>query len=125
VVPAPRDCPPLFPVFFKFNSALPQLDESAVSALVRWLLDHPETTLVVDGHSDSHGTAAANFELSRRRADEVVLRFTAQHLPRKRIARRAFGQYTPLVGLPELSAGNRRVDLSVQGAPDCPNPETP
>jgi OOP family OmpA-OmpF porin len=132
VAPAPsasaatvHDCPPLFPISFDLNNIHPQFHGPALPALISWLVEHPETTLVVDGHADSLGTAAANFELSRRRADEVVRRFLVAGLARRRISRRAFGQYTPIVGESELSARNRRVGLSVQGTYDCPSLETP
>jgi outer membrane protein OmpA-like peptidoglycan-associated protein len=132
VAPAPsapaatvHDCPPLFPISFDQNSSNPLFERPALPALVTWLLEHWETTLVVDGHADSLGTAVANLELSRRRADEVVRRFLVAGLSRKRISRRAFGQYTPIVGASELSARNRRVGLSVLGTYDCPNLEIP
>jgi outer membrane protein OmpA-like peptidoglycan-associated protein len=125
LAPTADDCPPLFPISFDLNSSKPQFQDPALPALITWLIGHSETTLVVDGHADSLGTAAANFELSRRRADEVVRRFLVAGLSRKRISRRAFGQYTPLVGASELSARNRRVDLSVLGTYDCHSLETP
>ncbi len=114
-----QDCPPLFPVMFDLGSAAPQFEETALATLVEWLVAHPDTTLVVDGHSDSVGSAAVNLALSQRRAGQMVKRFLAANLPRDRITRRAFGNYSPVVGAPEDAPQNRRVVLSVAGLKNC------
>lgn len=120
--PAP-DCPPLFSVSFGINSATPRFNRADLDALVAWLLDHPKSRLVIDGHADSKGTSVANLALSRCRADEMAKRFVSAHLSFERITLRAFGQYVPLVGIPEQSSKNRRVVLRVTGTANCPTSE--
>jgi outer membrane protein OmpA-like peptidoglycan-associated protein len=117
------DCPPLFSVSFEMNSDTPRFKRADLDALVAWLLDHPQSMLVIDGHADSQGTSAANLTLSRSRANEMAKRFVAAHLPFKRITLRAFGQYVPLVGIPEQSSKNRRVVLRVTKTANCPTSE--
>jgi hypothetical protein len=121
----PSDCAPLFPITFELNSAIPHFDPNALAGLVEWLLTHPDAILVVDGHADSLGSAVANFGLSQRRANQVAARFVAATIPKGRITRRAFGQYTPIVGTPDSSGRNRRVDLSIAGVANCPVSEAP
>ena len=126
VAPKPAvDCPPLFPISFGLNRAVPLYDPDAMVALVTWLLAHPQSILIIDGHADTQGSAFGNLGLSHWRADEMAKRFIAARLPSARITRRAFGQYVPLVGTPGQSSKNRRVDLSVTGTADCPVLEIP
>jgi len=119
------DCAPLFPITFEHNSAIPHFDPHAIIVLVDWLQAHPDAVLVIDGHADSLGSAVANFGLSQRRANQVASRFVAANIPKGRISRRAFGQYTPIIGTSDSSGRNRRVDLSIAGASNCPLPEAP
>lgn len=125
VAASPVACAPLFPITFELNSAMPHFDPNALAALVEWLLAHPDAILVIDGHADSLGSAVANFGLSQRRATQVAARFVAANIPKGRITRRAFGQYTPIIGTPDSSGRNRRVDLSIAGVANCPLPEAP
>lgn len=118
----PADCPPLFAVSFHSDSATPIVDEQRIGALAAWLTAHPAALLVVDGHANSRGNATENLVLSRRRATRVATLFQQAGVPFERITRRAFGAYAPLVGTPEPSSQNRRVTLSVSGAPACPAP---
>lgn len=118
----PADCPPLFAVSFHSDSATPIVDEQRIGALAAWLTAHPAALLVVDGHANSRGNATENLVLSRRRATRVATLFQQAGVPVERITRRAFGAYAPIVGTPEPSSQNRRVTLSVSGAPACPEP---
>lgn len=115
----PDDCAPLFPVTFALGGVTPMYDSEALTTLVEWMASHGQANLVVDGHSDSLGTAATNLALSHRRASEMVKRFIRAGLSSTRITRRAFGNYTPVVGTREDSPKNRRVVLSVAGTRDC------
>ena len=114
-----RDCPPFFAIRFARGSAAPQFEQDALVELVSWMNVHPESNLVVDGHSDSLGSPAVNLGLSRQRADRVVKRFLVAGFPRDRMTRRAFGDYIPIVGAMETSAENRRVVLSITGLKGC------
>jgi len=120
-----QDCPTLFSVTFALGKASPHFDDVALRALIGWINSHPDTNLVVDGHSDSLGSPAFNLSLSQQRADQMVRRFVASGLRRERITRRAFGNYIPVVGTREDSAENRRVVLSVAGMKNCPESESP
>lgn len=123
---AVADCPPLFLMRFDKNGGTPHFEAAQMEALQRWLADHPETTLVIDGHADSRGSLATNLELSQRRADRAAAAFVAAGLPRRRLTRRAFGSYAPLVGRADSARQNRRVTLSVIGAPaGCATAEVP
>jgi outer membrane protein OmpA-like peptidoglycan-associated protein len=67
-------------IYFAFNRALidPGSDR-ALSQLGAMLARHPDWSLVVEGHTDSIGTAAANQVLSERRAEAVRTRLGAKH----------------------------------------------
>ena len=75
------DCRAELPgIYFAFNSALlnPSSDRS-LAELSALLSRHPDWTLTVEGHTDSIGTAAANQELSERRAEAVRTRLANKH----------------------------------------------
>jgi peptidoglycan-associated lipoprotein len=57
-------------VHFDFNSSvLLPTGQHALRRKVRWLQEHPEATVLVEGHCDERGSAAYNFELGVRRSE--------------------------------------------------------
>lgn len=72
----------------------------------------PSTTVLIEGHSDSSGSASKNKALSQRRADAVrsalVERFG---IPAERVTAKGFGIESPIAdnATAEGRAANRRV----------------
>ena len=116
-----RDCPPLFTVTFDRGSTRPiELDLSKkATKLQEWLNIHPETILHIEGHTDSTGPEELNLLISHRRAKVVYELLARAGIAKNQMQKRAFGEYTPLAGLPTKSGNNRRVFLRTGKAHEC------
>jgi outer membrane protein OmpA-like peptidoglycan-associated protein len=79
-----------------------------------------ESKIVVDGYTDSQGTAAYNQDLSQRRAQSVRDYLVTRGIAPDRITAQGFGLNNPIAdnATPEGRANNRRVEIVVsQGVP--------
>lgn len=92
---------------------------SNVKKLADFLKSHPERSVVVEGHTDSSGSASYNQALSEKRAEAVESELVEMGIQSGRIATRGFGESAPVANN-ETSAGrqmNRRVEIVL---PDDP-----
>jgi outer membrane protein OmpA-like peptidoglycan-associated protein len=99
-------------------SSFPLLDD--VADVLR---SHPELTLVrIEGHTDSRGNDAANFELSSRRAASVMRALVERGIQAGRLQAEGFGETRPLVKEKSDAdrAKNRRVEFFVVERVDAP-----
>jgi outer membrane protein OmpA-like peptidoglycan-associated protein len=76
----------------------------------------PESKIVVEGHTDSQGTAAANQDLSQRRAESVRSYLLSRGIAADRLSAAGFGPSRPIAdnASAEGRANNRRVEIVVQ-----------
>jgi outer membrane protein OmpA-like peptidoglycan-associated protein len=76
----------------------------------------PDSKMVVEGHTDSQGTAAANQELSQKRAQAVRDYLVSRGIAGDRVTAQGFGPTRPIGenNSPEGRANNRRVEIVVQ-----------
>jgi outer membrane protein OmpA-like peptidoglycan-associated protein len=104
-------------VFFEYDSAemrsvnAPLLDQVAAS-----FLRLPEDRrLRIEGYSDAEGDDAYNFDLSYRRARNVLEYLVARGIPRERLVYVGYGEQRPIApnDAPEGRAINRRVEFTV------------
>jgi outer membrane protein OmpA-like peptidoglycan-associated protein len=89
--------------------------------LVAALREHPDTTVAIEGHTDSTGAASYNEELSRRRAQAVQNYLSANGIDGSRLQVRGLGEVYP-VASNDTSAGrqqNRRVEIVIQNGGDA------
>ena len=97
---------------------------NTVQKLADVLTQNPSRTVLVEGFTDSTGSAAHNQDLSERRAASVATALTGMSIPRERVAMRGYGQSYPAAGNDSASARqlNRRVEivLSNEGAAIAP-----
>jgi outer membrane protein OmpA-like peptidoglycan-associated protein len=79
------------------------------------LLVTKERNLVVEGHTDSNGTAGGNIELSRQRAEAVRTYLIAQGYPAARIRAQGIGQDRPVATNASAKGRekNRRMEIVV------------
>ena len=72
--------------------------------------------IVVEGHTDSQGSAASNQTLSERRAQSVVSFLISRGVPADQIRAQGVGPTRPIAdnASPEGRANNRRVEIIVQ-----------
>ncbi|GGE69458.1 OmpA family protein [Massilia psychrophila] len=97
---------------------------NTVQKLADVLTQNPSRTVLVEGFTDSTGSAAHNQDLSERRAASVATALTGMSIPPQRVAMRGYGQSYPVAGNDSASARqlNRRVEivLSNEGAAIAP-----
>lgn len=96
-------------------SAQAKLDEVA-DALTK---QSPESRIVVEGHTDSQGSAALNQDLSQRRAQVVRAYLVSHGIAADRLSSAGFGSTRSIADnkSAEGRANNRRVEIVVQPAP--------
>lgn len=85
--------------------------------LVRFLTDHPERHVEIDGYTDSVGTDSFNLDLSQRRAETVKSVLVNRGIDSSRIVTRGYGKEFG-VASNEDSGGrqlNRRVEIVIGG----------
>ena len=84
-----------------------------VEEIARLLQANPALKLSIDGHTDDTGTAERNRELSKQRADAVVVALLAKGIDAARLSAQGFGADKPLVANSDDAsrARNRRVEL--------------
>lgn len=95
----------------EFNSVL-----DSVSTV---LYKYQDTRLQVNGHTDSTGTSAYNYDLSNRRANSVANYLAAKGVDQGRIIAQGMGQDQPIASNDNEAgrAQNRRVELQIVAAP--------
>ena len=79
---------------------------------------YPNTTAVIEGHTDSRGSAARNLEISQRRAQSIKQYFTNTFgISPERITAEGFGDTRPITSnaTPEGRQKNRRVLVILYG----------
>jgi outer membrane protein OmpA-like peptidoglycan-associated protein len=86
---------------------------NTVQKLADVLTQNPSRTVLVEGFTDSTGTAAHNQELSDRRAASVAAALAGMSIPRERVAMRGYGQAYPVAANDSASTRqlNRRVEI--------------
>src|SRR6185369_1993632 len=93
--------------------------EQVLQAVLAILTQHPEITrLQVEGHTDNHGAAAMNRQLSAKRAAAVVKWLVSRGVAANRLASAGFGAERP-IDSNQTEAGrkrNRRVELHIENA---------
>jgi outer membrane protein OmpA-like peptidoglycan-associated protein len=98
------------------RAALKSGAERDLAELAEVLTEYPETDLVIEGHTDSTGTAAYNEELSMRRARSVTDFLETRGVVAGRLTPRALGEKQPVAGN-DTAAGrqlNRRVEVEIK-----------
>lgn len=96
-------------------SDLKQGAEISIDRLAAFLNDNPERRLLIEGHTDSRGSAEFNRDLSGRRADAVAEALVQRGIPSERLRSVGLGEDFP-VATNETAAGmqqNRRVEIVV------------
>ncbi len=88
----------------------------SLDRIVAWFEKYPDTTAVIEGHTDSTATPAYNQGLSERRALAVYLYFIEHGISPSRLAWVGYGQTRPVDtnATPEGRQRNRRVEIHVK-----------
>jgi outer membrane protein OmpA-like peptidoglycan-associated protein len=117
----PETAPILMPTDLLFDYDQITLRAEALASLEKLgiiIRRNPQSTFVIEGHSDSFGSDDYNLDLSRRRAETVkAWLVTAMKIPPERIAARGFGEarlLSPASGTIEEQQINRRVEIVIR-----------
>jgi outer membrane protein OmpA-like peptidoglycan-associated protein len=103
-----------------FDSGKADLNPGAarnLDQLARFLNDHPERRVEIDGYTDNVGTDSFNLDLSQRRADTVKSVLVNQGIDSSRIATRGYGKDFGVASNTDSSGRqlNRRVEVVIGG----------
>lgn len=87
-----------------------------LSVVARSLLEYPDSTVEVVGHTDNSGSAAYNQDLSERRARAVAGILIGEGVPARRVVAFGRGEDQPIASnyTPEGRAQNRRVEIIIR-----------
>jgi outer membrane protein OmpA-like peptidoglycan-associated protein len=109
-------------LFAPDQSALLVSSEPMMKKVAGALLVTKERELVVEGHTDSKGTAMVNIELSRQRAEAVRTYLIAEGYPAARIRAQGIGQDRPVATNASAKGRekNRRMEIVVSFKKDEP-----
>lgn len=105
-------------VYFDFDkSEIHQGDRDIIIAHANYLLAHPNTKVVLEGHTDERGTREYNIALGERRAKAVSQLMQLQGVAKSQIDVVSFGKERPVaLGHDEASWHlNRRVEITYPG----------
>jgi len=88
-----------------------------LNLFAEFMLDNPELTVKIEGHTDAVGNEELNKKLSERRAYAVASYLVKKGVKAKRISAEGFGGMRPIVKPKEGSyhPANRRVEFLVEG----------
>lgn len=125
IVPIPQKtqqyCSNILDVQFEINQKTVQrVAEEKIDEVAVFMRKYPETTAVIEGHSDEVGTTAENMRLSQRRADSVVSYLSDRGIDRSRLKAVGYGETRPIAdNQTEIGRRlNRRVNAVIACATD-------
>lgn len=104
----------LYGILFDFDKAtLLQSSNKQLQEVLTLLIENPELSLEIQGHTDSDGSETYNLELSQRRSESVLEYLIIFGIDPSRLRARGYGESMPVApnDTDENKAKNRRVEL--------------
>ncbi|HEX9006456.1 MAG TPA: OmpA family protein [Bacteroidota bacterium] len=108
-------------ILFAFNSATLTPDaEKNIQELAKILNKYKDTNILIEGHTDSVGTADYNQRLSERRAGSVEQYVESLNVASSRITTKGYGESQPVApnATAEGRQKNRRVEVAIMANDD-------
>lgn len=106
-------------IFFEVGKfALKDQSVSEVHKVEELLLKNPQLKVQINGHTDNTGNAAANKDLSLKRANAVVDFLVKKGIDKSRVSAKGYGSERPIVSNDDEQGGreiNRRTEIEVVG----------
>ncbi|MCV2885584.1 OmpA family protein [Aestuariibacter sp. AA17] len=101
-----------------FNTGSAAIDYSfhpVLNDVAKILNKYPKTTLIVEGHTDSVGSAEFNMSLSQSRAQSIATYLMTQNVAKPRVTTIGYGEHQPISSnnTAEGRQANRRVELKI------------
>lgn len=109
--------PEVTTVYFAFDSfSLNAETRQVLDNHVAYLRENPETTVVLEGHTDERGSAEYNLALGENRAQSVQDYMNLRGIENRQMYTTSFGEMNPAVdeSNEEAWAQNRRVEIQYQ-----------
>jgi OOP family OmpA-OmpF porin len=106
---------------FEINKSTVQREaEEKLDVLVTFMRKYPDTTAVIEGHTDEVGTSADNMRLSQNRADSMVNYLANRGIARSRLQAVGYGETRPIAdNSTEIGKRlNRRINAVIACATD-------
>ncbi|MDG1277760.1 MAG: OmpA family protein [Algoriphagus sp.] len=103
-------------LMFPFDQyALIEQSRTNLRELAESLKEHPDTNILIEGHTDNTGKEAYNMKLSKRRAESVKDYLTSLGVDSNRLEVTAFGEEMPIASndTEEGRQKNRRVEVAI------------
>ena len=104
-------------IYFEHNSnALSEQAYKKLDQVVEYFSDHPDSQIIIEGYTDSHGLTAYNETLSKYRADMIKSYFTGHGIASPQIRAIGRGPQNPIANntTSEGRKKNRRVEIQVK-----------
>ena len=97
------------------SAALSTNAQNALAAAAQTLVQYPDTTLTINGHTDNTGSDAINEPLSRNRAQSVATYLQSRGVSGSRLSTAGYGSRQPIASnaTAEGRAQNRRVEVLI------------
>jgi OOP family OmpA-OmpF porin len=102
------------------NSTVQREAEEKLDKVETFMRKYPDTTAVIEGHTDEVGTSADNLKLSQSRADSVVRYLSDRGVSQSRLKAVGYGETRPIADN-NTAAGkrlNRRINAIIACATD-------
>lgn len=96
---------------FKFASSTVNIDSTKLMEVLDVLLEHPNSRVVLIGHTDATGSQQANFFLSEKRANNVAAYLESHGIDSSRIEAKGVGESSPIAS--NATAEGRRKNIRV------------
>ncbi len=103
-------------VLFEFGRAeIKPTAQASIAKLAKYLNQHPDRRVLIEGFTDSVGSDQANLTLSQRRSQAVADALRAQGVDPARVSTRGYGEAYPVANNASSSdrALNRRVEVYI------------
>jgi len=94
---------------------LKETSKTNLADLAKILNKYPDTNILIEGHTDSSGSADYNMDLSKKRADAVAFYLGMSNVDARRFLVKGYGASQPIAtnDTAEGRQQNRRVDVGV------------
>ena len=96
------------------KSKLSAAGHTYVAERAKLLKEHPQVSVILEGHTDARGSESYNLSLGDRRARQVKWELVQEGVDPGRVVIVSYGETRPVEKTRAASASNRRVEIVVK-----------